>query len=134
MSEGAREEEQAEGGDGPAGGGPASWGGTEWRAAASLRANGGRDVQKVIEGARREFRAAAGDLTSIRYRMLGVHASIPPSSQETSKCDLEGKMDVETEFRNVIACGIQDGLDPLIDDWLNAASYQPGRREALGNP
>jgi hypothetical protein len=102
--------------------------------AAPLGANGGPEVDEVIAGARQEFRAAAGDLKSIRYRMLGVHASIPPSSQETSKGDLEGEMDVETEFRNVIACGIQDGLDPLIDDWLNAASYQPVRREAAGNP
>ena len=92
--------------------------------------NGGHDV---IEGARQELRAAARDLKSIRYRMLGVHASIPPASQETSKGDLAGEMDVETEIRNVIACGIQDSLDPLIDDWLNAASYQPERREAAGN-
>lgn len=91
-------------------------------------------MDEVIEGARREFRAAVGDLKSIRYRMLGVHASIPPTSQETSRGDLEGEMDVETEFRNVIACGIQDGLDPLIDDWLNAASYQPASRETAGNP
>jgi len=88
----------------------------------------------VIEGAREELRAAARDLKSIRYRMLGVHASLPPSSQETSKGDLEGEMDVETELRNVIACGIQDGLDPLIDDWLNAANYQPERRGAACNP
>ncbi len=87
----------------------------------------------MIEGAREELRAAAKDLKSIRYRMLGVHASIPPSPQETSRGDLAGEMDVETELRNVIACGIQDGLNPLIDDWLNAASYQPERREEAGN-
>ncbi len=84
----------------------------------------------MIEGAREELRAAARDLKSIRYRMLGVHASITPSPQETSRGDLAGEMDVETEIRNVIACGIQDGLNPLIDDWLNAANYQPKRGEA----
>jgi hypothetical protein len=83
----------------------------------------------VIEGARKEFRAAAADLTSIRYRLLGVHASIPPSPQEKSKGDLEGDPDVETEFRNVIACGIPDCLDPFIDDLLTAAEYQPERAE-----
>src|SRR4051794_11079925 len=91
-------------------------------------------AEEVIEDARKAMRAAARDLKSIRYRLLGVHASIPPSSQETSKGDLEGEMDVETELRNVIACSVQDSLDPLIDDWLNAASYQPARRETAGNP
>jgi hypothetical protein len=67
--------------------------------AAPLGANGGRDVQDVVGAARQELQAAAEDLKSIRYRMLGVHASIPPTSQETSKGDLDGKMDVETELR-----------------------------------
>jgi len=98
--------------------------------AAPLGVNRGPEM---IEDARKEMRSAAEDLQSIRYRMLGVHRSIPPSPREISKGDLEGEMDVETEIRNVIACGIQDGLDPLIDDWLSVASYQPERREAAGN-
>lgn len=93
MSEGAREEQQAE---------------------------------KVIEDARKAMRAAAGDLTSIRYRLLGVHASIPPASQETSKEDLEGEIVVETELRTVIAIGIRDCLDPLINDIATAAEYRLG--------
>jgi hypothetical protein len=101
--------------------------------AAPLGMNGGPEVGEGIEGARQELRSAAEDLKSMRYRLLGVRASIPPTSQETSRGDLKGEMDVETELRNVIACGIQDGLDPLIDDWLNAASYQPERREAAGD-
>ena len=82
-----------------------------------------QQAEKVIEDARKAMRSAAEELKSIRYRMLGVRGSIPPSPQEASKGDLEGEMDVATELRNVIACGIQDGLDPLIDDWLNAANY-----------
>ena len=81
----------------------------------------------MIEGARQEMRAAAGDLKSIRYRLLGVQASIPPSPQETSQGDLAGNPDVETELRTVIANGIQNCLDPLIDDLLAAAEYQPER-------
>ncbi|HEV7505336.1 MAG TPA: hypothetical protein VGS07_10525 [Thermoanaerobaculia bacterium] len=67
------------------------------------------------------MRAAIGDLKSIRYRLLGVKGSIPPSAQETSRGDLEGDPDVETEIRNVIACGIQDRLDPFIDDLVTVA-------------
>ena len=79
----------------------------------------------MIEGARKEMRAAAGDLKSIRYRLLGVQASIPPSAQETSPGDLEGEPDAETEIRSVIANGIQNCLDPLIADLLTAAEYPP---------
>jgi len=79
----------------------------------------------VIEGARKELRAAARDLTAIRYRLLGVQASIPPSAQEISRGDLEGEPDVETELRTVIANVIQNCLDPLINDLLAAAGYQP---------
>ncbi|MBW8875934.1 MAG: hypothetical protein JF614_13290 [Acidobacteria bacterium] len=79
----------------------------------------------LIEGARKEMRAAAGDLKSIRYRLSGVLGSIPPSAQETSRGDLEGDPDVETEIRTVIANAIQDCLDPLIDDLVAAAEYQP---------
>ena len=84
--------------------------------------NGGH---AVIEGARKEMRAAAGDLKSIRYRLSGVQGSLAPSAQETSRGDLEGDPDVETEIRSVIANGIQNCLDPLIDDLLAAAEYRP---------
>jgi len=90
----------------------------------------------VIESERQEVRAAARDLTAIRYRLLGVQASIPPSAQETSREDLEGDRDVETEMRSVIANGIQNCLDPLIADLLAAAEYQPesGEAERLSMP
>lgn len=87
---------------------------------------------EVIEGARQEVRAAAGELKSIRYRLLGVHAGIPPSPHEASLEDLEGDPDVEMEIRTVIANGIRNCLDPLIDDLLAAAEYQPERVEDPG--
>jgi hypothetical protein len=75
----------------------------------------------VIEGARKEFRAVVGDLKSIRDRLLGVQASIPPSAQETSLKDLEGEPDAETELRTVIANGLENCLNPLIDDFIAVA-------------
>jgi hypothetical protein len=82
------------------------------------------EKQWLIE-ARKALRAAGADLTAIRHRLVGIQASIPPSVQETSRGDLEGDMDVATEMRTVIANGIPECLDPLIDDILTAAEYQP---------
>jgi hypothetical protein len=75
----------------------------------------------VIEGAKEEMRAVAGELKTIRYRLLGVQASIPPSPQETSEGDLEGETDPATELRSLIGIGIQDHLEPLIRGLLTAA-------------
>jgi hypothetical protein len=84
----------------------------------------------VIEGARKELRTAIEDLRSIRTRLVGVVASIPPTAQETSRGDLDGDPDVETEIRTVIANGIRNGLDPLIDDLATAVEYQPDQAAA----
>ncbi|MFY9820180.1 MAG: hypothetical protein WAM82_02290 [Thermoanaerobaculia bacterium] len=92
--------------------------------------NGGHEV---IEGARKEVRAVIEDLKAIRYRLWGVYGSIPPTAQETSRGDLEGDPDVETELRTVIANGVRNGLDPLIDDLETAVEYQPDPA-ATGSP
>jgi hypothetical protein len=76
----------------------------------------------VIKGAREELGRIAGELIAIRYRLLGVQASIPPSPYERSPEDLgEGAADVATELRSVIGIGIHDSLEPLIQDLLAAA-------------
>jgi hypothetical protein len=90
-------------------------------------------VQEVIEGAKHEMRSAGRDLLSIRYRLLGVRASILPTSEEISKGDLTGDLDVETKLRIVIDCNVQDHLDPLIEGILKGASDQRETREATGN-
>jgi hypothetical protein len=87
----------------------------------------------LIESVKMEMRAAIADLKAIRCRLLGVHGRIPPSAQETSKGDLEGDPDVETELRTVIANGMQNNLDPFIDDLETAVEYEPGPA-AAGSP
>jgi hypothetical protein len=87
----------------------------------------------IIEGARKEMQAAIADLRSIRTRLVGVEASIPPTAQETSRGDFDGDPDVETELRTVIANGIRNCLDPFIDDLGTAVEYQPGP-VAAGSP
>ncbi len=93
-------------------------------AAAEPKAEGHDD--SVIAGAREELRAVVRDLKSIRYRLLGVKASIPPTAQETSREDLDGDPEVEPEMRTVIANGILNCLDPFIDDLGTAAEYRLG--------
>jgi hypothetical protein len=75
----------------------------------------------VINDAKQELRSIAERLSSIRYRMLGVQASIPASPQETSLGDLEGDLDETTELRSTIGVGIHDYLEPLIRVLLRAA-------------
>jgi hypothetical protein len=88
----------------------------------------------VIKGARKEIRAIVEALKSIRYRLLGVQASIPPSAEETSLRDLEGEPDAETELRTVIANGIENCLNPLINE-LEAVAGEgsPERVEVSGS-
>jgi hypothetical protein len=91
----------------------------------------------VIKGAREELRGVAGDLSSIRYRLLGVQASIPASPLEASRGDLEGDPDVATELRSAIGVGIHDYLEPLIRGVLRAAEDRPdwgmGRNAEMGS-
>jgi hypothetical protein len=88
-------------------------------------AKAGKQKESWIKGAGTELRATARDLTAIRYRLLGVQASIPPSAQETSLEEIQGNPDVGTEMRAVIGGGILDCLDPLIEALLAAAELQP---------
>jgi hypothetical protein len=83
---------------------------------------------QVIKGAQEELRRAAEELMAIRYRLLGVQASIPPSPSERSTEDLhEGAADVATELRSVIGVAIHDSLEPLIQNLLAAAGCRPER-------
>ncbi|HEY0515401.1 MAG TPA: hypothetical protein VGH73_26135 [Thermoanaerobaculia bacterium] len=69
-----------------------------------------------IDPARAQIRRAVEDLREIRYRLLGVQASIPPTRQETSLEDLEGEPDAPTEIRAALAHALHDRLDPLIQE------------------
>jgi hypothetical protein len=81
----------------------------------------------VIEDARKALQAVAEELAAIRYRLLGVQASIPPSPGETSEGDLEEDPGVATELRSAIGTGVHDSLEPLIRNLLRAAGAQPGK-------
>lgn len=94
------------------------------------RAQEGGDV---IEEARAELLAVVTDLRAIRQRLKRVRASLPISTQESSREDLDAEPDVATEMRAVIGNGLNDSLRPLINDLLGAAGYKL-RRAGQSDP
>lgn len=88
----------------------------------------------TLEAAQEQARAIAKDLSALRYRLLGVQASLPPSPQEISQEDLEGDPDAGDELRTVIGHGVLSCVDPLIRDLLDAADYQPVRVQGRPTP
>lgn len=75
-----------------------------------------------IEAAREQLREMARVVEAMRYRLLGVLASVPPSPSET---DPEVDVDVTdpvARLRGNLQYLVSDGIEPLIRDLLEAAS------------
>jgi hypothetical protein len=90
----------------------------------------------ILEQARFQIQRVVDDLEAVRYRLVGLLASVPPSHQETSNEDVHAP-DPSTEIRALITGCLKDSLDPLIRDLGSAAkprSQKPSLRngEALG--
>lgn len=84
---------------------------------------------KGLDAARIQLQRVVEDLQAVRYRLVGLLASVPPTRQETTKEDLDD-VDAATEIRAAIASCLRDNLDPLIRDLSTAAAHQPGRPQA----
>lgn len=100
--------------------------GPAWGIGALTRALYQREQRKEegmteMDPAKAQLRRVVEDLRAVRYRLLGIQASIRPTRQETSLEDLEGEPDAPTEIRAVIAHALHDRLDPLIRDLMAAA-------------
>jgi hypothetical protein len=78
-----------------------------------------------VDLARQELGPLIEGLRAIRYRLVGLQASIPPTRQETSTEDLEGELDAATEIRALLGNALHDRLDPLIRDLIAAAGDEP---------
>jgi hypothetical protein len=72
-------------------------------------------AEKVAKGQLREI---VRDLEAIKFRLVGVWESLPPSSAEAVRLlDVEPEgADLATEIRTVIQCVLNDSLEPLIGD------------------
>lgn len=75
------------------------------------------------EEAQEQLRAIAADLEAIRFRLLGVRASLPVPVTEPAMLVGEMEMDVSTEVRSVIECVVNDFIDSAIRDIRSAADY-----------
>ena len=78
--------------------------------------------------AQMQLRAIARDLSAIRYRLLGVIASLSdrPADEPDEGDDDDKRADRVTEVRSVAECVLSDNIRPAIDDLLAAANYRAG--------
>ena len=82
-----------------------------------------------VEAARAEIREILRALKPLKFRLLGVAASLPPSLAETAPLlDVE-PADLSTEIRSVVECVVNDSLDPAIRDLDEVAVAVAGPEE-----
>ena len=84
--------------------------------------------EEEIEAARAALRVIVADLKYVRDRLAALHASIPPSPEETADVDMPDELDVLTEIRAVTAIVLADRIDPLIETLIAAAEYRQRTR------
>lgn len=73
--------------------------------------------------AQRQVRAIAAELEAIRFRLLGVCASLEVPPMEPVMLVGEMDMDISTEVRSVIECVVNDFIDSAVRDLRAAADY-----------
>jgi hypothetical protein len=78
--------------------------------------------------ARAELRAVAEALRALRFRLLGVHASLPVSTREDVMLLGEEEMDFATEARSTIECVLHDFVEATIRNLDDLAVYRPKKR------
>lgn len=69
-----------------------------------------------VEAAQAEIREILRTLKPLRFRLLGVAASLPLSSAEASPLPDVEPADLKTELRSVVECVVNDSFDPMIRD------------------
>lgn len=69
-------------------------------------------MTEPVTAARTQLREIAADLEALRFRLLGVHASLPPDEEPS----------FSTGVRAALECILADSLEPAIRD-LQAAAH-----------
>jgi len=83
-------------------------------------------VSAQEERAKEQLREIARDLEAIRYRLVGVHATLPPALEEVvAPLEIEEEMAASTHIRSVIEILLEDKIEPAIRD-LREVSALPG--------
>jgi hypothetical protein len=91
-------------------------------------------VKVAIEATRSQLLAIVHDLDAIKFRLLGVQASLPPGILEFDRFLEMEATDPAAILRAAIACALQDHLGPLARD-LEAAvvsASSDGRADSPG--
>jgi hypothetical protein len=65
----------------------------------------------------------ANALEAIRFRLLGVAASLPASPLERDPLSEEEEMDTATKLRALVGCVPEDRIDPALRE-LRAAGFE----------
>jgi len=88
-----------------------------------MRSKGSHANGKEIEGiARTQLGEIGRDLEAIRFRLLGVEATLPPATVELVPLLEEEEMDTRTEIRAVIQHALKAFIEPAIRDFRNAVT------------
>ncbi len=79
-------------------------------------------MSPALEAARKQAREAVRDLEAVKFRLLGVLESLPPSTPEIVPLEeVDLKADLATELRTVIQCVLRDSIEPAIGDLRDVA-------------
>jgi hypothetical protein len=62
----------------------------------------------------------ADALEAIRFRLLGVQASLPPSPLERDPLLEEDEMDTATKLRTLVGCVLEDRIEPALRELRTA--------------
>jgi len=82
----------------------------------------GRTAPEIESAARAQLREIAAALETLRFQLLGVQASLPPSPLEETPLLETDEMDTPTEIRTAIGCVLEDRIAPAIRDLRTAAA------------
>lgn len=69
-----------------------------------------------VEVAQAEIREIVRALRTLKFRLLGVAASLPPSPAEISPLADVEPADLRTGIRSAVECVVNDSLSPAIRD------------------
>lgn len=94
------------------------------RAARSAK-QAAKELQLAEAAAQAELWEVATALEAIRFRLLGVKATLPESPYETAMLEGEEVMDISLEVRSIIECVLADCIEPAIRDLRDASEYRP---------
>jgi hypothetical protein len=89
-----------------------------------------RTAPQTESTAREQLREIAAELETIRFRLLGVQASLPPSSLEETPLLESDEMDAPTEIRTAIGCVLEDRIAPAIRALQETVARVPEGEEA----